>query len=69
MVLSYSILEKCSTKERKELLSDLKNILGSIVILLSPLSVPSMARLIDLPREDVDDCLNSLHAILNILKD
>jgi hypothetical protein len=68
-VLSYSIPENCSVAEREELLGDLKSILGSIVVLLSPLSVSSMARLVDLPREDVDDCIDSLHAILNIPKD
>jgi NACHT domain len=68
-VLSYSIPEKYFMVEREELLSDLKMVVGSIVVLLSPLPVPSMARLLDIPTEDVDDCLDSLHAILNIPKD
>jgi hypothetical protein len=67
-VLSFSIPDKCSTLEKEQLLRDLKVVLGSIVVLLSPLSIPSLSRLVNLPREDVDDSLDSLHAILNIPK-
>ena len=68
-VLKHSIPVKCSDRERKELLDTLRNTLGSIVILLSPLSVHSLSKLLDLQREDVDDSLDNLHAIMDIPKD
>jgi heterokaryon incompatibility protein (HET) len=68
-VLGYSIPEKCSQDDRKELLNVFKNVVGSLVILLSPLSILSLARLVGLENEDVDDCFDSLHAILDISQD
>ena len=68
-VLKHSIPAKCTGRVREELLDIVKKILGSIVVLLSPLSIHSLRRLLDLQREDVDDSLDSLHAILDIPKD
>jgi Heterokaryon incompatibility protein (HET)/NACHT domain len=68
-VLSYSLPDKCSDKERKELLSSLQSILGSIVVLLSPLSIHSLGKLICMQREDIEDSLDNLHAIVDIPKD
>ena len=67
-VLRHSIPVTCSGREREELLSILRNILGSIVVLFSPLPVYSLSRLLNLPREDVEDSLDSLHTILDVPK-
>jgi hypothetical protein len=58
-----------SDEEKKEVCDMLKHILGSLVILLSPLFTASLSKLLQLLREDVDLIFNDLHAILNILKD
>jgi hypothetical protein len=47
----------------------LRGILGSIVILFSPLSGDSLANLLHLPKEDVDQTLEDLHSILDIPDD
>lgn len=47
----------------------LKQTLGSLVILLSPLSASSLSKLLQLSREDVDLKFENLYTILNIPKD
>jgi hypothetical protein len=68
-VLRHSIPVECSDKEKEEFLSILRDILGSIVTLLSPLSVLSLSRLCNFQPDEVDDCLQDLHAILDIPRD
>jgi NACHT domain len=65
-VLRHSIPAECSNEEREEFLSMPRDILGSIVTLLSSLSVHSLSRLLNFQPEEVDDCLEDLHAILDI---
>jgi hypothetical protein len=47
----------------------LKHTLGSLVVLLLPLSTSLLSRLLYLPREDVDVTFNDLYMILDILED
>ena len=47
----------------------LKHTLGSMVVLLSPLSTSSLSRLLQLSREDVDRTFEDLYAILDIPED
>lgn len=47
----------------------LKHILGSIVILLSPLSTLSLSRLSDFVKEDISRTFEDLHAIVDIPED
>ncbi|KAA6414440.1 MAG: hypothetical protein FRX48_01189 [Lasallia pustulata] len=68
-VLRHSIPAKCSEEEKEESLGMLRDILGSIVTLLSPLSIHSLSRLLNIQSGDVDDCLEGLHAILDIPRD
>jgi hypothetical protein len=68
-VLEHSISSSYSEEEKEEACGILKHMLGSIVVLLSPLSASSLSRLLHLPREDVDATFNDLYAILNIPKD
>jgi hypothetical protein len=68
-VLGHSIPPKSSDEEKEEFFSKLRNILGSIVVLLSPLSTHCLSTLLRISREDVDETLEDLHAILDIPKD
>ncbi|KAA6414866.1 MAG: hypothetical protein FRX48_01616 [Lasallia pustulata] len=68
-VLRHSIPAKCSEEEKEEFLSMLRDILGSIVTLLSPLSIHSLSRLLNFQPGEVDDYLEDLHAILDISRD
>ena len=66
-VLQSSIPPKYSEKLKQELCSLLRNVLGSIAILLSPLSVNSLSRILKEGRVDV--AIKELHAIMDIPKD
>jgi NACHT domain len=68
-VLRHSIPTKFSDKEKEELRGMLRYMLGSLVALLSPLSVYSLSRLLRIPKEDIDETLEDLHAILDIPED
>ncbi|OCK73088.1 HET-domain-containing protein [Lepidopterella palustris CBS 459.81] len=46
--------------------SEFREIVGSIVVLESPLSIVSLERLIDIPKEDISCQLDSLHSVLSI---
>jgi hypothetical protein len=67
-VLKHSISSDYSEEEKEETCDTLKYTLGSIVILLSPLSISSLSRLLQLPREDIDSIFNDFHTILDIPK-
>jgi hypothetical protein len=69
-ILRHSIPSEFSDDEEKEeVYNMLKHTLGSLVVLLSPLTTSSLSRLLQLPREDIDSTFNDLHAILDIPKD
>jgi hypothetical protein len=68
-VLNNSISLTYSDKEKEEVYDMLKHTLGSLVVLLSPLSTSSLSKLLHLPREDVDTIFNDLYAILDIPDD
>lgn len=55
-----------SDDDSEDLLEMLQEILGTIVILQAPLTVRSLARLIDRPLDKVEHALNNLQTILNI---
>jgi hypothetical protein len=68
-VLKHSISSGYSDEEIKEVYDMLKYTLGSIVVLLSPLSASSLSKLLHLPREDINRTFEDLHTILDIPKD
>jgi hypothetical protein len=68
-VLQHSIPSEFSDEEKEEVCDVLKHTLGSLVVLLSPLSTSLLSRLLQLSREDVDSTFNDLHAILDIPND
>ncbi|KND90066.1 Vegetative incompatibility protein HET-E-1 [Tolypocladium ophioglossoides CBS 100239] len=55
-----------STSKQEEILQEFRNIIGSIVILASPLSPSALARILDVPRDDVEGRLDTLHSVLNV---
>jgi len=68
-VLKNSIRHGYDTFERECILSRFQKVLGSIVILSSPLSASSISRLLHVTIQQVAQSLNDLHAILDIPED
>ncbi|KAM7210374.1 hypothetical protein V8F06_014238 [Rhypophila decipiens] len=53
-------------QDKTDLLAKFRDIVGPIVLLGQPLSVQSLARLLNVEATDVYDLLNSLHSVLDI---
>ena len=51
-------------KERRT--GEFQEVVGSIVVLESPLSIPSLAHLLNIPKEDISCKLDLLHSVLDI---
>lgn len=68
-VLQNSVRPEYTAREKQKFYSTLRDILGSIVALLSPLSVGSLSRILLIPKQRVDRILKDLHAILDIPED
>jgi Heterokaryon incompatibility protein (HET)/NACHT domain len=68
-VLQKSIQPDFSQQDKERFCSMLRDTLGSIVALFSPLSVGSLSRLLAAPKQRVDRLLKDLHTILDIPKD
>jgi hypothetical protein len=66
IVLRASIPKMYSEEEKKVAHSDLRLILGSIVILFSTLSIEALSKLLDLPSEETSDTITELHSILDV---
>ena len=56
-------------REKEKLSIEFRNIIGSSVVLETPLSIISLAALLDLPKEDIRCTLDSLHSVLSIPTD
>jgi hypothetical protein len=65
-VLQQTISSEYTEDEKEESYSLVRQILGSIITLLSPLCIPSLSSLICVPQEDTTQTLNDLHSILDI---
>ncbi|RYP57870.1 hypothetical protein DL770_010563 [Monosporascus sp. CRB-9-2] len=68
-VLQNSIPSDCTDEEIEEQCRTLRHTLGSVVVLFSPLSARSLSTLLHVPKQDVDQTLEDLHAILDIPED
>jgi hypothetical protein len=68
-VLKHSISPEYTNEEQEELCSILRQTLGSIVVLFSPLSICSLSRLLCVPKKDIDQTLEDLHSVLDVPKD
>ncbi|PMD32012.1 hypothetical protein L207DRAFT_590884 [Hyaloscypha variabilis F] len=65
-VLKQSVSDEYTDEEKKDLCRMLREILGSIVILLSPLSLQSLSLLLSVSDEDIFQSLGDLHSIVDI---
>jgi hypothetical protein len=68
-VLKHSITPEYTDEEKEESYSMLRQILGSTVVLFSPLSTYALSRLLRVTKEDIDQTLEDLHSIVDIPKD
>ena len=68
-VLQNSVSPDYTEEEREEHCSMLKHILGSVVALLSTLSIWSLSKLLQSADDEVGQALEDLHTILNIPED
>ena len=68
-VLKNSIYQHYTEQEKEDLYNTLREILGSIITLSSPLSVHALTRLLYIPNQDIDPILEDLYAILDIPED
>jgi hypothetical protein len=68
-VLRTSVQSGYSAHEITMYYSMLRSILGSIVVLASPLSTVSLGALLWIPRQKINQILKDLHAILSIPED
>ena len=68
-VLRNCIKPSYNEQERQSLYSMLKVVLGSIIVLFSPLSTISLSILLHTTKQQVDQTLKNIHAILEIPKD
>lgn len=65
-ILLQSISGEYSDQDREELLGLFREIVGSIVISFNPLPAAALTRLLDKPKEDIDQTLNDLHSVLEV---
>jgi hypothetical protein len=65
-VLKHSIYSDYTDEERDYQYRMLRHILGSVVVLFSPLSAGSLGRLLNVIKPDIDQTLDDLHAILDV---
>jgi hypothetical protein len=68
-VLESSVSADYTNDEKEEHCRMLRYVLGSVVVLFSPLSAWRLSALLHLQEEDVSQTFEDLHAILNIPKD
>ena len=68
-VLKHSISAEFSDEEKKDVSDMLRCTLGSIAVLLSPLSIHALSGLLFVPKEEINETLEDFHAILDILED
>lgn len=55
-----------SPDQREEILQDFRLVVGSIIILASPLSISALARILNFPEDEVAGRLEMLHSVLSI---
>ena len=68
-ILQQSTPSKYTDKEKEKLFATLRHVLGSVVVLLSPLAAYSLSRLLDFPKGKIHQSLKGLHAILDVPED
>ncbi|KAJ5998597.1 hypothetical protein N7451_006407 [Penicillium sp. IBT 35674x] len=62
-------LYSSNQRESRDLQEEFCEIVGSIIILATPLSVTTLGRLLDLPERKITFLLNRLHSVLSVTED
>jgi hypothetical protein len=65
----FSLQEFDDEMEKEESYNDLRTVMGTIVVLCSPLSMISVAKLLEMPLSDVKSTLDILQAVFNVSTD
>lgn len=65
-VLRHSISSEYTDDEKEESYHMLRQVLGSIAVLFSPLSRHSLSSLLNITKEDIDQTLEDLHSVLDV---
>jgi hypothetical protein len=68
-VLQHSISAEYMDEEKEELYCMLRQILGSLAILFSPLCVDSLRRLLRVTKKEIDQTLDDLYSVLDVPKE
>jgi hypothetical protein len=68
-LLRHSVSPDYAEEDKEYLYTTLRHLLGNIVVLLSPLSVTSLSRLLHVPKDNINQTLEDLHALLDIPTD
>ncbi|GJN86817.1 hypothetical protein PLIIFM63780_010399 [Purpureocillium lilacinum] len=61
-----NMINRTSVQQREESVRAFRIIVGGIVVLASPLSVPTLAQILDIAKQDIDDKLDMLHSVLSV---
>src|SRR5215212_3717379 len=64
-VLNQLLIE-LSAREKEQVLKQFRDIVGSIIILASPLSTHSLAQILGVSKDTIDDRLDLLHSVLSV---
>ena len=65
-ILVDSISGDYDEEEKGELFDLFRRIVGAIVILFSPLSTEALSKLLNIPRQDINQTLDDLHSVLEV---
>lgn len=60
------LVKDLSNKDRHRLVEQFKTIVGSIVVLESPLSTDTLAKILDIPKRSITSLLSMLHSVLGV---
>ncbi|KAH6977528.1 hypothetical protein BKA56DRAFT_687317, partial [Ilyonectria sp. MPI-CAGE-AT-0026] len=60
------LVKDLSNKDRHRLVEQFKTIVGSIVVLESPLSTDTLAKILDIPKRAITSLLSLLHSVLGV---
>ena len=59
-------LVKCDAEEKEKTLDNFRKLVGSLVLLDYPLSINSLSRLLQIPKENIRNMPNFLHSVLDV---
>jgi hypothetical protein len=65
-VLRQLVCVEYSKQETKDLRKKFRYIVGSIILLFDTLPAPNLAKLLQIPKEEIDQTLTHLHSVLDI---